>query len=249
MRVVALLVVVATGSLAITGCGDGRSQEQLTVSAAASLTDAFESVAAAFEEDNPGVDVLLNLAGSASLREQILGGAPVDVFASADMANMAQVVAAGAATGEPLVFARNRLQIAVPVGNPGRVTGLEDFADDTLFLGLCAEGVPCGDVARQALAKAEVDPAVDTQEPDVRSLLTKIAEGELDAGITYVTDVMAAGSAVEGIDLPDDLNVATDYPVVVLTGAPNPDLAHRFVEFVRSSRGQSLLTEFGFALP
>jgi molybdate transport system substrate-binding protein len=249
MRVVARLVVVAALSLAITACGAGRAQERLTVSAAASLTDVFESVAAAFEEDNPGVDVVLNLAGSASLREQILGGAPIDVFASADMANMAQVVAAGAAAGEPMVFARNQLQIAVPTGNPGGVTGLEDFADDALFLGLCAEGVPCGDSAREALAKAGVDPAVDTQEPDVRSLLTKIAERELDAGITYVTDVMAAGSAVEGIDLPDESNVATDYPIAVLTGAPDPDLAQRFIEFVRSPRGQALLTEYGFALP
>jgi molybdate transport system substrate-binding protein len=247
MRVV--VVTVAALSLTITGCGDDRSQEQVTVSAAASLTDAFESVAAAFEEDNPGVDVVLNLAGSASLREQILGGAPVDVFASADMANMAQLVAAGATAGEPLVFARNQLQIAVPAGNPGRVTGIEDFADDALFLGLCAVGVPCGDFARQALAEAGVDPAIDTQEPDVRSLLTKIVEGELDAGIVYATDVMAAGSAVEGIDLPDEVNIAVDYPIAVLAGAPNPVLAQEFVEFVRSPHGQALLTEYGFALP
>lgn len=219
------------------------------VSAAASLNEVFESMAAGFEEDNPGVEVVLNLAGSASLREQILGGAPVDVFASADMANIAQVVAAGAVAGEPLVFARNRLQIAVPAGNPGGVAGLEDFADDTLFLGLCAEGVPCGDFARQVLANVGVDPALDTQEPDVRSLLTKIAERELDAGITYVTDVMAAGSAVEGIDLPEEVNVTADYAIAVLTDAPHPDLAKSFVDFVQSASGQSLLAEFGFSLP
>jgi molybdate transport system substrate-binding protein len=222
---------------------------ELLVSAAASLTDALADVAAAFEAANPGVDVVLNFAASSALREQILEGAPADVFASANMSNMNKVVDAGEVVGDPQVFVRNLLQIAVPPGNPAGVTGLEDFGRDELLIGLCAEGVPCGDFARQALAKAGVTPAIDTNEPDVRALLTKIEAGELDAGITYVTDVASTGGKVDGIDIPADLNVTAEYPIAALTGAPNPDAASAFVAFVLSEEGQAILGEYGFASP
>ncbi len=222
----------------------------LLVFAAASLTDALAEVEVAFEDVHPGLDVQLNLAGSSAMREQILEGAPADVFMSANASNMDQVVAAGEAEG-PEIFATNALQIAVPTGNAAGVTGLEDFADDSLLIGLCAEEVPCGDFGRQALENAGVTPVIDTNEPDVRALLTKIAEDELDAGIVYVTDVQAPDFAddVEGIDIPADVNVVAEYPIAALTRSPNPDAASAFVGFILSDEGQAILNQYGFGSP
>jgi molybdate transport system substrate-binding protein len=223
---------------------------ELLVFAAASLTDAMAEVESAFEDANPDADVRLNLASSSALREQIFEGAPADVFMSANASNMDQVVDAGEA-GDPEVFATNILQIAVPAGNPADVTGLEDFADDTLLIGLCDEEVPCGDFGRQALENAGVTPSIDTNEPDVRALLTKVAEGELDAGIVYVTDVLAPDFAddVDGIDIATDDNVVAEYPIAALASAPNPDAASAFVDFILSDGGQAILNAYGFGSP
>jgi molybdate transport system substrate-binding protein len=239
---------LALAAIGVAGCS-GSSHRLLLVSAAASLTDAFAEVEAAFETANPGVDVVLNLGSSSSLREQILEGAPADVFASANTANMDQVVTGGEAAGEPTMFARSLLQIAVPADNPAGITGLQDFANEELLIGLCAEDVPCGDFGRQALANAGVVPAIDTNEPDVRALLTKIQAGELDAGIAYMTDVLSSGGAVEGIVIPDEFNVVAAYPIVPLANAPNPDGAAAFVAFVLSERGQAILASYGFTSP
>ncbi len=242
---VALLLVSACSGPA------ERSAEltgELLVSAAASLTDAFGDLEAAFEEAHPDVDVLLNLGASSALREQILEGAPADVFASANASNMDQVVEADEAS-ESKVFATNRLQIAVPPGNPGGLAGLDDFADEALLIGLCEEEVPCGDFGRQALENAGVTPSIDTNEPDVRALLTKIEADELDAGIVYVTDVASTDGGVEGIDIPDEHNVVAEYPIAALSSAPNPDAAAAFVAFVLSEEGQAILAEYGFGAP
>ncbi len=138
---------------------------------------------------------------------------------------------------------------AVPAGNPAGITGLADFADPALLIGLCAEEVPCGKYGAQALESAGVTPSVDTNEPDVRSLLTKIAAGELDAGIVYVTDAASAGDAVESIAIPDENAVEATYPVAVLTDAPNPEAAAEFVVFVLSAQGREILAGFGFLAP
>ncbi|HUG32757.1 MAG TPA: molybdate ABC transporter substrate-binding protein [Acidimicrobiia bacterium] len=245
-----IAVVLALGCM-LGACGGAErtEREELIVSAAASLHDAFEEIESDFETANPNVDVVLNLAGSSTLREQILDGAPADVYAPAAVPHMDAVVDAGAVLGEPVVFARNRLQIAVPAGNPGEVESLHDFADAALFIGLCSEGVPCGDHARATLAKAGIAPSIDSNEPDVRALLTKIAEGELDAGITYVTDVAGADGTVEGIDLPKDVNVIVEYPIAVLAASAHRDLAAAFVEFVITDRGQEVLGQRGFSPP
>lgn len=232
-----------------TACASGDDSTSVLVSAAASLTDAFVAIESAFEEANPGVDVVLNFGGSSALREQILEGAPADVFASANLSNMDQIVEAGAVAGEPRMFGRNLLQIAVPPGNPGGVTGLIDFGRDELLIGLCAQGVPCGDFAREALAAAGVIPATDTDEPDVRALLTKIEAGEIDAGITYVSDVVSAAGSVEGIDIPEDVNVVADFPIAVLADTASPEVSEDFVDFVLSAEGQAILVEHGFAAP
>lgn len=233
--------------LTATSCGGGSSEvETVFVSAAASLTDAFTEIETAFERTQPDVDVLLNLGGSSTLREQILEGAPADVFASANTSNLDQVIDGVDDAGAPVIFARNLLQIAVPPGNPAGVTGLGDFDEEDLLIGLCAEPVPCGVFAREALHNAGIVPAVDTNEPDVRALLTKIEAGELDAGITYVTDVAATEGSAEGVDIPEQQNVIAEYPVAVVSQNPNAVL---FVDFVLSDEGQSILREYGFIAP
>lgn len=245
MRIVRTILVLL---LVLVGCSH-ESRDQLLVSAASSLTDAFGAIEEEYEAAHSDVDVVLNLAGSSTLREQILEGAPADVFASANLENMDQVVAAGEAVGSPEIFAHNVLQIAVPAGNPAGVNGLEDLSDESLFIGLCAEGVPCGDFAREALRNAGVDPSIDTNEPDVRSLLTKVQAGELDAGITYVTDVAATAGAAEGVEILETVNVVARYPIAVLAGASSRESADAFIEFVLSDRGQMQLAEFGFSSP
>jgi len=229
--------------------GSGEVSGTILVFAAASLTDAFAEVEAAFERANPGVDVQVSFAGSSTLREQILEGAPADVVASANEATMTQLVDAGEVSGTPEVFVTNSLKIAVPVDNPAGVTGLDDFADPDKLIGLCVEEVPCGEFARQALRTAGITPSIDTEEPDVRALLAKVGEGDLDAGIVYVTDVKAAGDHVTGIDLPKDANVEARYPIANLSGSPNPGGAAAFTAFVLSDEGRGILTGFGFATP
>jgi molybdate transport system substrate-binding protein len=264
LRVMRLLAVACVPALMLAACGhddddDSASATEapaeeltlegdLTVFAAASLTDAFDEVGAAFEEANPDVSIEFNYGASSALREQILAGAPADVFASANTSNMDQVVETGAAT-DPQDFVTNQLQIVVPAENPGGVAGLDDFADADLLIGLCAEEVPCGEFGREALANAQVTPSVDTNEPDVRALLTKVEAGELDAGIVYVTDVLAAGDAVEGIDIPAHVNVTATYPIAALSDAGNADVAAAFVEFVLSDDGQEILESYGFDRP
>lgn len=241
--------LAAVALMMATSCSGSRLEGELLVSAAASLTDAFAGVEAVFEEANPEIDVVLNLGASSALREQILEGAPVDVFASANTSIMDQVAEAGQVEGEAEIFVANLLQIAVPAGNPAGVTGLDDFANDELLIGLCAEDVPCGEFGRQALESAGVTPSIDTNEPDVRALLTKIEAGELDAGITYVTDVLSTAGAVEGIDIPVEVNVVAEYPIAALANAPHPEAASAFMDFVLSDEGQAILTGHGFTAP
>ncbi len=243
-----LAVILA---LDATGCspevGRGNAGEGggagITVAAAASLTDAFTELVAAF-----GAPVELDFGPSSSLREQLLAGAPADVFAPADRSSMDAVVAAGVAS-DPRDFATNQLQIVVPAGNRAGVSGLADFADAGRLLGLCAEEVPCGRFARQALSNAGVNPVVDTNEPDVRALLTKVEAGELDAGIVYRSDVLAAGDTVEGVDLPADAGVTTSYPIATLAGSHHPDDAAAFVAYVLSDEGRAILAAHGFGPP
>jgi molybdate transport system substrate-binding protein len=162
---------------------------------------------------------------------------------------MTAVSAGGFVRDDPVVFAQNQLEIAVPIDNPGSVTGLDDFANPDLLLGLCAPAVPCGDFSLRALASAGIEPTVDSNEPDVRALLTKIEAGELDAGIVYATDVVSRGGDIEGVPIPTAFNVVAEYPIAVLTGGANAPGATLFVAFVTSSSGRAILAEHGFVLP
>jgi len=219
------------------------------VLAAASLTDAFGQVARSFEAAHPGVSVDLSFGPSSGLATSITEGAPADVFAAASPASMEVVVEAGAADGPPHDFARNALELAVPEGNPGGVRGLEDLGRGELLVGLCAEEVPCGQLASRVLERAGVVAAVDTEEADVRALLAKLVAGELDAGLVYETDVRAAGGDVEGIPLAAGDEGGTSYPIVALAEAGSPEQADAFVGLVRSAAGRRILADAGFRAP
>jgi molybdate transport system substrate-binding protein len=244
--------VAAVGCIAamlVTSCGSGEENERLTVSAAASLARAFEEIATRFEAITPGVEVDLNIAGSSRLREQIIEGAPVDVFASADEDAMAEAIAAVVGAGEPVVFALNTLVIGVPIGNPGGVRSLEDFANQALFVGVCAGVVPCGKYADVAFERAGVVPSIDTREPDVRSLLLKIELGELDAGVVYRSDAIGASGRIESLDIPENVNVTAAYPIAVIGAGAAKVAARAFVAYVLSDEGRSILAAYGFELP
>ena len=235
----------------LAACGSGSEapaggSTTVRVFGAASLTDVFTELGLAFEAENPGFDLQLNLAGSSTLRTQIIDGAPVDVFASANTAIMDEVVAAATPVGQPQVFATNELQIAVPVGNPAELSGIDDFSRSELFLGLCAEAVPCGSLAATALENAGVVASVDTREPNVRALLGKVAAGELDGGVVYATDILAADDQVEGIPLGTSPAISATYPIVVLDQADASAGGQLFVEFVLSSDGAAILAANGF---
>ena len=228
------------------GSAPGREAGVITVLAAASLTDAFTSLGEAYAASVPGAVVEFDFGSSSGLARQIVDGAPADVFASADHDAMAMVTDAGAAAGPPRVVAGNVMEIAVPPGNPAAVSAVGDLALDDLLVGLCAEEVPCGRLARRLLADNGVVAAIDTNEPDVRSLLTKIEAAELDAGVVYHSDVVAAGERVEALPVPGAERRPASYPVVVLAAAAAPEEAAAFVDFVLSDPGQAILAAAGF---
>ena len=237
---------VLAGVLAwlVTGCG-GEGKTAVTVYAAASLSEAFEDLAEEYEAANPDVDVKLNFAGSARLAAQISAGARADVFASANGTSMSRVVAEGRTASLPVLFARNRLALVVPVDNPGNVTELEDLSDDSLVLAMCAPEVPCGALAQAVLADAGVNANPDTEETSVRAVLTKVTLGEADAGLVYATDVAAGGNKVATVPLGPQIRV-NDYPVVAVSDRA---VAADFVDFILGPDGQRILWSHGFDFP
>lgn len=254
-RVGALLasasVVLALGACSSDdegGSADAK-ESSITVFAAASLTSTFTELAKLFEADHDGVTVKLSFAGSSDLAAQITEGAPADVFASADEKTMATVTAASAAAGEPTPFATNTLEIATAPGNPAKVTTIEDLADPAAKVVLCAPQVPCGAASQTLLAKVGVTVKPVSEEQSVTDVLGKITSGEADAGLVYVTDVVAAGDAVTGVEVPEARKVVNTYPIVALKDASDATVAQQFVDFVTSAAGQTVLTNAGFGAP
>lgn len=220
----------------------------ITVFAASSLTGAYTAIGKDFEKVHPGSMVKLSFGGSSTLVAQIEQGAIGDIFASADQPNMQKAVDAGLVADSPSVFARNRLEIVVGAGNPKHVTGLSDLAHAGLIVVLCASAVPCGRYATQALQKAGVSVQAASQEADVKAVVSKVALGEADAGIVYVTDVKAAGAGVQGVEIPPSVNVVADYPVAILKDSQNAPLAKAFVSYLLGA-GQPILARYGFTGP
>ena len=218
----------------------------INVFAASSLTASFVDIAAAFEKANPGVKVTLNFAGSSTLVTQIQNGAPADVFASADPANMDRLTKAKLVNGTPVVFARNRPMIVVPRGNPLRITSLADLAGPEVVVALGAVGVPVGDYARQILGRAGIEVKPKTLESSVSAIVTKAALREIDAGIVYVTDVAIDDYRVDGVAIPDEQNIVATYPVAALTSSSNKATAAGFVAFTQTSVAQAILANYKF---
>ena len=229
--------------------GDATTDRTLTVYAAASLTSTFEEIAADFEAAHDGVSVELSFAGSSDLVAQIQQGAPADVFASADTANMDKLAADGLLAGTPASFAANTLMIAVPPGNPADVASLADLAGADLNLVVCAPDVPCGAATERVEQAAGLSFSPVSEEQSVTDVLNKVITGEADAGLVYVTDVRSAGDQVEGIEFPESAGAVNVYPIAALGGSTQPELAQEFVEAVLGPDGQKVLADAGFAAP
>ncbi len=223
---------------------------EITVAAAASLTAAFGQIASRFEKKYPGTDVTLNADASSALVLQIQSGAPVDVFASADEANMTKLVDDGHVTAKPIDFARNKLEIAVKPGNPAKIKSLADLARAGV-VALCAAAVPCGNYADAALDAAGVTIPADhiTRAANATATLTALSAGDADAAVVYVTDVKGAGKAVAGVKIPDAQNQVAIYPIAPLAAAANPTTAKAFAKYVASPAGEKVLEQYGFLAP
>jgi molybdate transport system substrate-binding protein len=246
-------------ALAAAGCGSGKSGSApagsagkpggtLTIFAAASLTETFTELGRRFEADHPGATVRFNFGPSSGLAEQIVDGAPADLFASASPTNMATVVDAGEAS-DPRTFGTNSLQIAVPPDNPAQIDSLEDLARSSVKVALCQPQVPCGRVAAKVFDNAGLAVRPVTEAQDVKAVLTLVEIAEVDAGLVYVTDVRAAGDEVRAVAIPAAVNASTKYPIAVTAGSANAVTARAFVDFVLSPAGQSVLAAAGFARP
>ena len=227
--------------------GSSAPPRTLTVFAAASLKQTFTTLGTTFEAAHPGTTVTFGFAGSSDLVTQLQQGAPADVFASADTTTMARAVADGLVAGSPVDFATNTLEIAVPPGNPARITSFADLAKAGVKVVVCAPQVPCGAAAQQVERATGTDLTPVSEENAVTDVLGKVTSGEADAGLVYVTDVKGAGDDVEGIPFPESTKAVNTYPVAALAGAKDAALAQQFVELLTSAQGRRVLADAGFA--
>ena len=251
-RLRAASVVAAVGLSTLVGCASGgdddEGTQQLTVFAAASLSGAFTEISEEFEGAHPGVSIRLGLDGSSGLVDQLAGGAPADVFASADVRTMDRAVAEGLVAGEPTPLATNVLTLITPPGNPAGITGLDDSLDGARLV-VCAAVVPCGSAARELAGAAGVELRPVSEESAVTDVRGKVTSGEADAGIVYVTDALAVADAVEQIPIAGADTAATVYPIGVLDRATDPGLSQRFVDAVTGPAGREVLAAYGFGAP
>ena len=250
----------ATVALAIIGAGTSVAAPDrpavappitgtITVSAAASLTDVFPVIAAAFMKKYPGTTVRFNFAGSSTLVEQVNAGAPVDVLATASESTMWKAVNAGHAAN-PLLFAKNTMAIAMPLDNPANIGSLQDLTKPGVKVAVCDTAVPCGAAARDLFKLNGITIKPVTRELDVRAVLGKVMSGEVDGGIVYITDVRSVRDKISYVPIPPGKNVTTTYPIAPVVGSANADAARAFVAYVRyTPSAQGILRAYGFAKP
>ena len=265
MRRIPVIVIAAGIAAAVAGCGSSggsgssapssasasaqaKLSGSITVFAAASLQEAFTTIGQQFQAAHPGVKVTFSFGPSSGLAQQITSGAPADVFASASPKNMQQVVTAGDAAS-PATFASNVMELAVPPANPGHVSSVADLAKKAVKVALCQPQVPCGAVAAEVFGKAKITVKPVTLQPDVKSVLTQVELGNVDAGMVYVTDVKAAGTKVKGVTIPANENASTAYPIATISKSGQLAVARAFEAYVLSPAGQSVLAAAGFQKP
>lgn len=234
--------------------------KELTVFAAASLVNAFKDIGKSFEAAHPGVKVTFSFAGSQQLRAQVEEGATPDVFASANLDEIKALTAKKFVDEKAsTVFVRNKLVIAVSSQSAMSVKSLKDLATPKLKIVLADGSVPVGKYTLKFLDAATKDASlgeayktavlgnVVSYETNVRSVLTKVALGEADAGIVYSSDLSGIDAGkVYSIHIPDALNQIAQYPIASLAKSPNAALAHEFVEAVLSAQGKKVLHHYGF---
>ena len=220
----------------------------ITVFAASSLKETFTKLGDQFDAAHPGDTVKFSFGASSTLATQITSGAPADVFASASPKNMTTVVSAGDASN-PQDFAKNTAEVAVPPSNPANVTSVNDLAKSSVKVALCEPQVPCGVVAAGVFKNAGITVKPVTLQPDVKSVLTQVELGNVDAGMVYVTDVKAAGSKVKGVTIPANVNASTMYPIATVSSSKEMSVAQAFVAYVLSPSGQAVLSAAGFEKP
>lgn len=254
-----LLAVLAATAL-VAGCG-GSSDESatptsgaavtgdVTVFAAASLKPTFTELGAQFEKAHPGTRVRFNFAGSSDLVAQLSQGAPADVFASADTANMTKATDGGLVAGVPVNFATNTLTIVTAPGNPRGIASFTDLAEPGHQVVVCAPQVPCGAATARVERATGVDLAPVSEESSVTDVLGKVTSGQADAGLVYVTDAANAGQKVTAVAFPEASGAVNTYPIAVLNESQNHFAAAEFVELVTGPGGRQVLAEAGFAAP
>lgn len=239
-------------ALALSGCNsgdttsDGTTTVTLNVLAASSLSEAFPEIGTAFSAAHPEVKVQFSFAGSQELVAQADSGAPADVLA---LAGTGSLDVLEASTGEPVIFARNRLTIIVPTGNPAGVNTLTDLANPDVKVALAGPEVPAGAYALDAFDKAGISVNPVSEETEVKAVVTRVAVGGADAGVVYVTDALASDADIEAVNIPTRLNVVATYPAVSLTTSENAATAQQFVDYLTTSMAQQTLQAYGFESP
>jgi molybdate transport system substrate-binding protein len=240
----------ASGSSAAdSASGAAKISGTVTVFAAASLKESFTALGKRFQAAHPGTKVTFSFGGSDSLAASITSGAPADVFAAASPKTMKIVTDAKDASGTPATFVRNQLEIAVPPGNPKKISSLKDLTGAGLKVALCDKAVPCGAAAQKALAASGLKLTPVSYEQDVKSALTKVELKEVDASVVYRTDVRSAAGKVDGVEFPESAKAINGYPITLLKDAPNAGAAKAFIALVRSAEGKRVLNEAGFLNP
>ncbi|WP_031081349.1 molybdate ABC transporter substrate-binding protein [Streptomyces sp. NRRL WC-3549] len=229
-----------------TASASGVPEADLTVLAAASLTDVFKSAGAVYEKEHPGTKVTFSFAGSQELAAQVKQGAPADALVTADTRTMDGL---RPDTGAPTVIAKNRLVIATAKGNPEKVENLKDLADPGLKVVLAAPEVPVGRYGQQILEAQKIEVKPVSQEPNVRAVLSKVELGEADAGLVYKTDAATATDKVEAIDIPDEQNAVASYPAATLKTSQHSEAAAAFVAWLSTPEAQKILADAGFQQP
>jgi len=233
------VVLAAVAATSLAGCSSGGSEPAvLTIAADADIGPAVNQLAAAFEAANPGADVQVEIVDDTAVSEMATGDNTVDVIIASDLSALDGTESATA-------LAENPLEIAVTLGNAAGITGIEDFADADLTIGLCSDDTPRGEAALQALAAAAVSASVDYTDPDVWEILARVEDGNLDAAIVWATDNTAEWGYVDVIAIPSEFQAAQHYEIAVLSNSDSVSDAENFVEFSLSTDGRDIIESYG----